>query len=142
MPDSQLARYFDGYFDCEIGQPLNSPAVPAPQHGFVFIEEWRFRIRMADCSSVLAAPVLIPTDFDIENPGGLPVHGANRDGQPFRSHRRLDLVPVAPPSPVILNVIQKDEYVRFLNLVEISTPRYVRWLQYDAFHKDSPGMRP
>ena len=42
----------------------------------------------------------------------------------------LYFVAISPPMLVVLYAVVKDEHIRFLDLVEIATPRDVAWLQY------------
>jgi hypothetical protein len=80
---------------------------------------------------MLLIPGSIPTDVYLVDRDmfNLSATAVDRNSEPTYAVRRLDPITVTPASFVILDVIVKDEDIRFLHLVKIAPPRDIRRLK-------------
>src|SRR5262245_1370082 len=61
--------------------------------------------------------------------------GIDGNREPFHALGGFDPIPVSPAPSVVLHVVEKDKTIRLPNLVEISAPGNIRWLENDALHR-------
>lgn len=88
---------------------------------------------------MLCYPVLAPVDFNIlyfKVRLEVPLV-PDRNTQPQRPLWRAYPVSMTPPSLIKLDIVVKDKHVCQPNLIKVSTPRNIRWLQYDTSHKNT-----
>src|SRR5580693_3630342 len=101
----------------------------------VFVKR-SFVVCLMNREAVLLVPGPFPVNLDFPNLP-LPFDIAlliDWNAQPLRALRCLYSVTVSPAMLIVLDIVIKDEKVRFLNLVKISSPWDVRGLQDHASH--------
>jgi hypothetical protein len=77
------------------------------------------------------APLLRHIDEDVFDQDMLAEESLvkHRNGQPVTAAARFNAVAVSPAVFVVLDIIVKDEKIRFIDLVEIAAPGDIGWLQ-------------
>ena len=100
-------------------------------------EEWRFVIGVFNCSPMFVVPGPFPADMDLVDRYvvNLSAMTVDRDGEPLGAMRGFDPIAVAPSPLVILDIIIKHKDIRLQDLVEITPPGDIGWLEdYTACH--------
>ncbi len=132
--DSKLRRDRQGCFNRKIDQPFVSLLIKRQHQIHALLKVRSAPVVCLERFDVLMRPVSIPHDFDIDNIFRLRHHTfcRYRNRQPLLTVRCFDQVSISPAMLVVLNVIVEHEHVGLENLVEVSAPRNIRWLQNDA----------
>src|SRR5262245_15864867 len=82
-------------------------------------------------------PPSIRANANVLDQRALRLHAFVVDGnrEPFHGLGGVDPIAGSPTPGVILHVVVKDKTIRLPDLVEISAPGNIRWLENDAVHK-------
>ena len=92
---------------------------------------------------MLPTPVGLPIDFDLVD-GNVLFHitlGQNRNGQPDRAVFGLNTISVTPTVLVVLDLIEKNKYIGFLDLVKVPPPGDVGGLDDGAVQERGSSIR-
>src|SRR5215207_150321 len=129
----QFPRKRNGKFNGEIGQEFIAAPVKRIEQQPVSVEVRRFRIGLLDGFKMDFSPGVLPDDPNLMDGNilGLGPAAMDRDGQPLPATWSLDLVAIAPAAFIVLDVIIKNKQIGTVDLIKISSPWDVGWLEND-----------
>jgi hypothetical protein len=133
---AQLTREGNREVNREIRKEFVAALIKGLKQRQVALEVRRSRVRMLQRFQMTLIPGVMPGNPNLVDGYIFDLRAAamDRNRQPLLALWRFDLITVPPATFIVLHIIIKNEQIGAINLIKISSPGNVRWLENDNVH--------